>query len=878
MLNPTVEGQKNLRTCIKRLVHRVRYALPEGRPLPDTVWQRRHQGILILLWFHAVGLAGFALIVGNDLAHSLTEGGVVAVAALMAQWQRFDRRWRALLASFGLITSSAVLIHLSGGYIEMHFHVFVMLVTIALYQDWLPFLFAIGYVVIHHGTVGVLDPDAVYNHPAAIANPWLWAAIHGLFVLASSVASVVNWRVHEVARARTELLLNSAGEGIFGLDQQGTLAFVNPAAATLLGWNVKASVGRPLHSLLQHRKVGGPLCSEAACTIYRAVQEGTAQSVADEAFQRQDGCQFPVEYVSTPIREKGEVVGAVVTFKDVTRRKQAEAELQQAKEAAEAANRAKSEFLANMSHEIRTPMNGILGMTELVLDTTLTSEQREYLRMVQSSAEALLSILNDILDFSKIEAGKLTLETVPFSLRDTLGTLMKTFALRAHEKGLELTYRVHHDIPDKLLGDPGRLRQVLVNLIGNAIKFTEQGEVVVTVDPALERPASDGTEPLPTGAQSVGVHFAVRDTGIGIPVEKLRLIFETFTQADSSTTQKYGGTGLGLAISSQLVTLMGGRIWVESTEGDGSTFHAIAHFGHNPDLVTRPVALAPVQLCGVPVLVVDDNATNRCFLAETLRRWGMRPTAVEGGQAALAAIARARETGSPFALMLIDAMMPEMDGFTLVERLKEQDALTETTLLMLSSAGHDSDSARCRQVGIARYLTKPITQSELWHAIFTVLVTQTEASAPLASAAPSASARKPQAPLRVLLAEDNPVNQRLIMRLLEKQEYVVRLARTGREALDALQRQPFDLVLMDVQMPEMGGLEATAAFREWERHTGSHLPIIALTAHAMQGDRERCLAAGMDDYVTKPIRGQELWAAIERLNIPAPPSVALHSR
>jgi PAS domain S-box-containing protein len=781
-----------------------------------------------------------------------------------------------MLGSFGLITSSAILVHFSGGYIEMHFHFFVMMVIIALYQDWIPFLFAIGYVVLHHGTIGILDPGSVYNHAAALAHPWLWAAIHGVFVSASSVACVVNWRMHEAVRAHAESLLHSAGEGIYGLDERGNTAFVNPAAAHMLGWKVEELIGRPLHDVLQHATADGPPCFQEACTIYAALRDGATHWMSDEVFQRRDGSRFPVEYVSTPMRDKGKVVGAVVTFKDMTKRKQAEVELQQAKEAAEAANRAKSEFLANMSHELRTPMNGILGMTELMLDTALTSEQHEYMRMVQTSADSLLGILNDILDFSKIEAGKLALESLPFALRDSLSGVMKTLALRAHEQGLELAYHVQHDIPDRLVGDPGRLNQILVNLIGNAIKFTEHGEVVVDVSCVTDLSGPvDGVQR--SGMEEpVALHFAVRDTGIGIPVEKQQVIFETFTQADSSTTRKYGGTGLGLAISSQLVELMGGHIWVESVVDHGSTFHFTACFGRQTAPVEPPVPVVPVQMHGLPVLVVDDNATNRHILIATLNHWGMRPTAVEGGEAALTALAQAKAAGEPFALMLLDAMMPEMDGFTLVERIKEQPVLAGATILMLSSAGREGDATRCRELGISMYLVKPIAQSELWNAILMALGAQ---AAPAAPASPTLPLVLPevQSPLCILLAEDNFVNQRLVIRLLEKWGHQVVVANTGHETLVILQHQSFDLALMDVQMPEMGGLEATAIIRERERDTGGHLPIIAMTAHAMQGDRERCLAAGMDDYVSKPVRAQELFATIQRLVAPSVANGALPS-
>jgi two-component system sensor histidine kinase/response regulator len=701
-------------------------------------------------------------------------------------------------------------------------------------------------LVVNEAAVGVLEL-CLFKPLSATQSRWLENA-------ADSVANALRFAVESEERRQAEernrLILESSAEGIFGTDTQGRITFINSAASRMLGFSIEELMGRPSHAAFHHHHPDGREYAVEECPMYAAYTHGRASRIDDEFLWRKDGTGLPVEYGATPILKDGAVIGAVVSFTDIAQRKQQEAELLAAKETAEEATRAKSDFLANMSHEIRTPMNAIIGLSHLALKTALTPKQRDYLSKVHNAGTSLLGVINDILDFSKIEAGKLDMETTDFRLDEVISSVTTLTAQKAHEKSLEFLAHVSPDIPEDLLGDPLRLGQILTNFVNNAVKFTERGEIRLNID-LLER----------TG-DKVQLKFSVRDTGIGMSKEQSQKLFQPFVQADTSTTRKHGGTGLGLTICRRLVELMGGRVWLESEPGVGSTFYFTVWLGVATARGVRRVV--PEQLAKLRVLVVDDNAAAREILAEPLTTVARQVQTVSSGMEAIAAI-KAQDPSTPFDIVFMDWRMPGMDGLQASRQIKSDETLAKQPAIVLVTAfGREEVREEAERLGLDGFLVKPVTRSMLVDTLVDVYGIPDDAGAAAAAAAASDTTRFRGA--RILLVEDNEINQQIAVELLEGVGAAVGVACNGREAVDRLLHGPqppsFDLVLMDLQMPEMDGYQATAKIRSDPRFGG--LPIIAMTAHATMEERQRCLAAGMDDHVSKPIDPVVLFETVGR--------------
>ncbi|WP_447601747.1 response regulator [Nitrospira sp. Nam80] len=1009
----------------------VRTAIPRGQPLDSAHWNQRHRMLVLIIWFHIAGYLSYGMWEPSALVHAVLGAAGISLFAILSSMESMGRRWRTIMVSIASFACSAVLVHLSGGFIEAHFHFFVMIAAIALYQDWIPFLINLTLVVLQHGFTGWVFPASVYNHPAAWAHPWHWALIHGAFVLAECGAILMYWRLNESANAqlresetRFRSVCAMSPVGIFLTDEKGRCLYTNERWQEIAGLSLEESLDTGWSRAVHPEDRGAVLAEWSKCTgnaqpydgefrmqhhnghvrwvrgrsrpLYKrdgtvtghvgtnedvtdhknmeerlAVQYAAARVMseardqdigltrileeigialsassaglwlpkdttdslccvsfwsaspqryeeldtvsrllsldrgkgipgrvlsnsnpvwvadlaADDNFPRRDvasrcGLRSAAAF---PIVGAGKSVGAMEFFWPSQRdrddrllvtlhligvqiglfleRLRAERSALRAREAAEASAHAKAEFLATMSHEIRTPMNGIIGVTGLLLDSDLSPDQRELAETVRRSGDALLTIINDILDFSKIDAGKLAIEHIDFDLRTMMEDTLEMMAEAAQRKGLELVGLMDAEVPSDVHGDPGRIRQILSNLLSNAVKFSERGEVVVQASLAG------------TVADDVMIRFEVVDTGIGISPDHIGKLFQSFSQADSSTTRKYGGTGLGLAICKRLTELMGGQIGVASTAGRGSRFWFMVRLGRSSPSGRVPL-IDMSELRGLRLCVVDDTATSRMVLRHYAKAWGMVYAETDQASEVLSMLREAARDGHPFDLLILDMQMPGMDEIELAARIKADDRLSSLKLVLLTSITRRGEAKSAHEAGIAGYLTKPVRRTQLYACLRMVMghaATRSPAGDLEIHTSPSRLVTEHRTPgvkartnIRLLIAEDNPVNQKVAARMLDKLGYKADVVANGLEAIDALLRFPYEAVLMDCHMPELDGFEASQRIREMEGRGDlrAYTPIIAVTANAMQGDRDRCLLAGMDDYISKPIGIEQLRTAL----------------
>jgi two-component system sensor histidine kinase/response regulator len=801
-------------------------------------------GVVVACWLSPKTWSGPASAIHPHILAAVFLGGAISVVPIALAIMCPGRLTTRYTIAVAQMCTSALLIHLTGGRIETHFHVFGSLAFLAFYRDWRVLVPATLVVVADHVLRGAFWPQSVYGVLAA--SPWRWLEHAGWVVFEDVVlvcSCVRGTRELWASAERTAELESSEGDlaGNFLSAVDGRVLACNEAFAQILGFGSKEeALGANAWSLFND--------PAARAEYLKRLQQETRLTHFEYTITRRDGTQINLlENAIGAFDEQGELVEIRGFILDITERKSTEAELAKARDAALESARLKSEFLANMSHEIRTPMNGVVGMAGLLLETDLTAEQREFADTISKSADALLTIINDILDFSKVEAGQLTFERLDFDLESAIEGAVDLLAERAGAKNIELALLVDRAVPTALCGDAGRLRQIIVNLVGNAVKFTERGEVLVHASLETETPAD------------ALIRVEVRDTGIGVPASAQSRLFEAFTQADGSTTRKFGGTGLGLTIAKRLIELMGGEIGMTSLDGQGSTFWFTARFEKQVGAAQTSPAPVPA-LAGRRVLVVDDNETNRHILHYQLATWGIHDVGVSSGAEALAALRGAAVRGLQFDLAILDCQMPEMDGVMLARAIKADEAIHGVPLIMLTSLGQHHEE-ELRAAGLVMRLTKPVKQACLRESLARVLGSSSLRAivAPRAAAATSARHRA-----RVLVAEDNRVNQKVVLLQLSQLGYSADAVANGAEAIDALARVAYDIVLMDCQMPELDGYDAARLIREHEASGRRRLPIIAMTAHALAGDREKCLQAGMDDYISKPVRVAELETVLAR--------------